>query len=143
MTYYNKQVLKPTSVNRSRAEDILISLIGIDFPSVEVLPNDRTLLQSGLEIDVLLPTLCTAIELNGPVHYRPIYGKERLIQVQSKDVQKHHEINATGFELIVVDISKLNGTKRTKEFITNVYNSHIRPRLVSKNDALTADLSCK
>lgn len=130
MKHYNHHILERSSNQRSKAEDILASFIKTDFPDLEIVTNDRKFLPSGLEIDINIPSMRLAIELNGPVHYMPIYGEERLHKVQAKDAQKHLEIHQKGLTLIVLDISRLNSTKKQLEFLTKHYTDNIKPLLM-------------
>lgn len=56
----------------------------------------------GLEVDIGIPSLKTAIEWNGIVHYKPIYGDQRLTEVQQRDAEKQKRASAKGINLIVV-----------------------------------------
>jgi len=129
MRYYNVHILKRTSNQRSHAEDYLIDLIKKDFPFLNVLPNDRAFLPSGLEIDIYIPDAKLAIELNGPVHYLPIYGENRLEKVQLKDSKKFLEIHDKGLSLMVLDISRLNSKKQQHLFLDKYYEENIKSLL--------------
>lgn len=129
MRHYNANILTRTSNQRSQAEDILADMIHADFPALEISANNRSFLPSRLEIDILIPSAKLAIELNGPVHYMPIYGEDQLRKVQSKDAQKHLEIHDAGISLMVLDTSKLNSKKRQLEFLTKHYQEDIKPLL--------------
>lgn len=117
---------------RSRAEKYLVSLIKKDFPSINLLENYRNLLSNNLEIDIYLPDYKLCIELNGPVHYFPIWGQEKLDCVHNKDIQKQIEITQLQLNLMVIDISKLNSNRKTINFLDEYYISHIKPILDSK-----------
>lgn len=116
---------------RSKAEDYLSELIRSDYPSLAMRQNDRTLLPSGLEVDIVLPGLKLAIELNGPVHYFPLFGQEKLAKVQAADIAKQLEIQSLGYGLIVIDISAYGYFKKVKRMLDQYYESHIRPLLVA------------
>lgn len=114
---------------KSRAEILLVKLIKDKFPNLEVQENVRSILKSKLEIDIFIPSLKLAIELNGPVHYIPMYGQEKLNKVKNKDLLKQAEINQLGFNLIIIDISQLNSRKSTDNFIVKYFNEYIFPIL--------------
>ncbi len=114
---------------RSKAEDYLSGLISRDFPTLKTVLNDRALLASGLEIDIVVPRLKLAIELNGPVHYSPIFGKEKFAKVQAADISKQGEIQSLGYSLLVIDISNCGYFKKVKAMLDKYYESHIRPLL--------------
>lgn len=127
MIWYNKNIKISSLKNKSKAETILYDLIKNDFSSLDIKQNDRKFLDSGLEIDILIPEIKLAIELNGPVHYFPIFGVDKLKNVENKDLMKQQEAISKGFNLIIVDISHLKGEKPTRKFLETYYNSHIKP----------------
>ena len=81
---------------RSKAEDYLIKLIRCDFPALGLIQNDRTLLPSGLELDIVIHQVRLAIELNGPMHYFPLFGEQKLTKIQIADLSKQREVQALG-----------------------------------------------
>jgi hypothetical protein len=120
---------KTTGFTRSKAELLLEELIKTDFPDLPVQSNVRDVLDSGLEIDIFLPSLNIAIELNGPVHYFPIYGQSKLEDIQNKDLRKQVELQQKGFNLIVIDISQNKHWNKSKPMIENFYINYIKPLL--------------
>lgn len=129
MTYQNLNSTKTYSSRRSKAEIILVNLIKNDFPYLEIKNNIRTLLPSKLEIDIFIPSFNLTIELNGPVHYFPIYGEEKLKKCQDKDIKKQLEIQEMKMNLLIIDISHLTSKKKTIRFLEDYYSSKIRPIL--------------
>jgi hypothetical protein len=114
---------------KSQAETYLAELIRADYPGLVVEQNVRNLLPSGLEVDLLIRSHNLAIELNGPIHYVPIFGDEKLAAVQSADQRKQAEIHSLGIRLIVVDISPFHQGSRTTRFLDRYYPTHIKPLL--------------
>ncbi len=141
MRHYNAHILPRSSCHRSEPEDMLIGLIRAGFPDLELLPNDRTTLDSHLEIDIYLPTIPLAIELNGPVHYLPIYGDERLAKVQTKDSRKHLELHQRGIALLVLDISKLKSKKQQRAFIEAQYAELVRPLIMEAREGVSPSIA--
>ena len=62
----------------------------------------------GSELDIFLPKLNKAIEVNGVFHYKPIYGEKKLKQIQTNDKLKIIECNKHGINLLVLDVSDQN-----------------------------------
>lgn len=117
---------------KSRAETLLCNLIKENFPNLTIRENARDILPSKLEIDILIPEHKLAIELNGPVHYIPMYGQEKLDKVKNKDLIKQSEIQQLGLNLIIIDISQLNSRQSTDLFIKEYFEKYIKPILQSK-----------
>jgi len=111
----------------SKAEKILSDLIKEHYPNLEIHNNVRNILDGNLEIDIYIPLLKLCIELNGPVHYIPIYGQEKLISTQNKDLQKQINIQRLGYHLVIVDISRINSKQATFKFIPQYFFNNIKP----------------
>ncbi len=90
-----------TKCRRSKIEKKFFELLCNEFPSLKFISNDRTLL-NGLEIDIAVPELKLGIEWNGIVHFKPIYGEEKLLSVQQKDQEKLLIANQKNIRLIVI-----------------------------------------
>jgi len=126
---YNNKRKKFGATRRSKAEDYLCKLMRQDFPDLPLIQNDRSLLPSGLEIDIFIPSLKLAIELNGPIHYYPLFGESKLKKIQAADAQKQLEIQLIGCNLLVVDISAYGYFKKAKAMLEEYYSSQMRPLL--------------
>jgi len=91
-----------------------------------MVPNDRKLLD-GYEIDISIPGLKLAIEWNGPLHRKPIYGDATLARIQRNDAAKSKLAQERGIELVVIE-----DLKSTPEFVrvaANRLRRMIRSRL--------------
>lgn len=97
-TYNNK--LKRKS-RRSKIEAKFYNLLAKEFPSLNILPNDKTMLD-GLEVDISIPSLKLAIEWNGIVHFKPIYGQTKLDKIQTIDAKKLKIAVNKNINLIVI-----------------------------------------
>ena len=97
-TFNNK--LKRKS-RRSKIETKLYNLLVEKFPSLNILSNDKTMLD-GYEVDIAIPELQLAIEWNGIVHFKPIYGQNKLDKVQYNDAQKLKIASNKDINLIVI-----------------------------------------
>lgn len=56
----------------------------------------------GYETDIAIPSLSLGIEWNGIVHFKPIYGQDRLSKIQRKDQEKQKIAQKKGISLIVI-----------------------------------------
>jgi very-short-patch-repair endonuclease len=54
----------------------------VEFHKTNLVPNSK------LEVDLFLPEIKTAIEIDGPGHFLPIWGEEKLIKQQTADFAK-------------------------------------------------------
>lgn len=64
--------------------------------------KEQTLLNTKLQIDIFLPSLDVAIEVDGPSHYEPVWGEDVLKRNQSYDKKKTGLILGKGLVLIRV-----------------------------------------
>ncbi len=83
----------------------------------------------GYELDIYLPELSFAIELNGITHYKAIYGEEALLKRQEIDRLKAEECVKRNIKLIVINVSEDKDNKRTLEKRYNEIKNLILSRL--------------
>jgi len=55
---------------------------------------------SKLEVDLFLPEIKTAIEIDGPGHFLPIWGEEKLLKQQSSDIIKQGILLDHGYVIL-------------------------------------------
>lgn len=109
----------------------LVDLIRHDFPNITVTQNDRNLLPLGLEVDIHIPHIKLTIEVNGPVHYLPLYGEPKLKKIQAADELKRAELRSAGCRLVVIDTSAYGYFVKVKAMLDERYWSYIKPLLDS------------
>lgn len=91
---------KVTGYNRSKLEIYIEDFIKTRFPDLEFITNDRTIIER--ELDFYFPTINLAIEINGPTHYRPIYGNVKLATTQHNDTRKILSCRDKGILLVII-----------------------------------------
>lgn len=103
---------------RSRCEKLLYDLLEEEFPDLKILPNDKTMI-NGYELDIAIPSLNLAIEWNGIVHFKPIYGQAKLDKIQQRDTEKQQKATDRGINLIVVP-DLVSTDKRVREAFVSI-----------------------
>lgn len=115
-SYTNKH--KEVGERVSKFEKWMQVRVTEEFPGLEVHFNKKDTIES--ELDIYIPSLKLAFEAQGPTHYLPIYGDERLAAEQKNDQEKRDICKAKGIELIEVDISKVKTFTRSLPFMMAV-----------------------
>ena len=82
------------------------------FPKLEFHFNRKDAING--ELDIYIPTLHLAFELNGIFHYEPIYGTKKLDEVLSNDQRKMLACAERKIELCVIDVSSMTYFKPSK-----------------------------
>jgi len=68
----------------------------------EVVMHKKGLIEGNFEIDLLLPELNTIIEVDGPQHFLPIFGEDKLAEVIKMDSIKNGLLISKGYCVIRV-----------------------------------------
>ena len=77
---------------------------------------------SELEIDLYVPDLKTVIEVDGPSHFRPVWGHENLARNQLSDMQKDGLVLRQGMVMIRVKQIKRLSQKYMRDILDNLLN---------------------
>jgi len=96
----------------SKAEKYIKSKLKQTFPNLDIKYNSRKII--GSELDIFLPDILIAFEINGIFHYKPIFGLKKFNQTQNSDMKKKTSCKNMNIKLYVVDISKMNIFKETE-----------------------------
>lgn len=118
-TYNNKH--KSHGTRRSKLEAWLEEQFSIIYPNLEIHYNRKDTINS--ELDIYIPSLNFAIELNGIFHYEPIFGDYKLNQIQNNDQRKFQACLERGIEMAWIDTSQLKyfKPKNAQKYLDIVY----------------------
>lgn len=122
-TYNNKH--KKHGTRRSKLEQWLENKLTNQYPNLEIHFNHKNTIDS--ELDIYIPSLQLAFELNGIFHYEPIYGKDKLHKIQENDISKSKACIDNKIDLCIIDTSqqkyfKENTSIKYFNIITNIIN---------------------
>lgn len=94
----NKAV-REASKNGSKLEKFLLENLITNGYKVDF-HKEQTLVNTKLQIDLFLPTINTAIEVDGPSHFLPVWGEDVLTKNKRYDNKKEGLIIGKGWNLI-------------------------------------------
>lgn len=108
----NKAVRQASKTGSKLEKFLLKNLIAggykVDFH------KEQTLVNTKLQIDLFIPSINTAIEVDGPSHFAPVWGKDVLDKNKKYDNKKEGLITGRGWNLIRIkqykDFSKTRGS---------------------------------
>jgi hypothetical protein len=100
-TYNNSN--KTHGTRKSKLESWLEKQLPLEFPSLEFHFNKKNAINS--ELDIYIPELKLAFELNGIFHYEPIFGPDKLEKIQNNDQRKFAACLERGIEFCIIDSS--------------------------------------
>ena len=101
-TYNNKN--KKFGTKKSKLEIWLQNKLSIQYSELEILYCNKEAIKS--ELDIYIPSLNLAFELNGIYHYEPIHGQDKLNQVKNNDHRKFQACLENNIELCIIDTSQ-------------------------------------
>ena len=125
-TYNNKN--KKFGNRRSKLEVWVEEQLKLIYPNIIFHFNEKNTI--GSELDIYIPSLKIAFELNGILHYKPIYGLEKLNKIQENDKNKIKECFNAKIDLHTIDTStqkyvKPSTSKEYLDIIINIINKNL------------------
>ena len=94
------RALRLTTTEGSKAEKSLKK--NLEAEGFEVVLHKKNLIQGKYEIDLFLPEIKTIIEIDGPQHFKPIFGEVKLQKTIKQDTIKNGLLVAAGYCVIRV-----------------------------------------
>ena len=125
-TYNNKN--KTTGNRRSKLEIWLEERLTQLYPELPIDFNKKSAI--GSELDIYIPSINLAFELNGIFHYEPIYGTNKLDQIQNNDKSKSLACHEAKIDLCIIDTSQQKYVKPSTSqkylgIIINIINERL------------------
>ncbi len=100
-----RHINKPQEqVKVSKLEKHIQSHLDTMYPELQILYNYRDCRFT--ELDIYIPELGLAVEINGPGHYKPIYSEATFSRTQYNDALKAQRCIESGISLLVIDTSE-------------------------------------
>ena len=125
-TYRNTH--KTHGIRRSKLEIWVEQRLTEIYPNLEFHFNRKDTINS--ELDIYIPSIQLAFELNGIFHYEPIFSESQLLKCQTNDNRKMQACYERNIELCVIDTSsqkyfKPASSQKYLDIIVNIINSKI------------------
>lgn len=94
------RALRMTTIEGSKAEKSLKK--NLETEGFDVVLHKKNLIQGKYEIDLFLPEIKTIIEIDGPQHFKPIFGEMKLQKTIKQDAIKNGLLVSAGYCVIRV-----------------------------------------
>lgn len=119
-SYNNKH--KKYGTRRSKLELWIEERLTSLHPNLGIHYNRKNTI--GSELDIFIPSLNLAIELNGIFHYEPIFGNDKLNQIKENDMYKSKACFDNQIDLCIIDTSfqKYVKPKTSKKYLDIILN---------------------
>lgn len=125
-SYCNKN--KTHGNRRSKLEIWLEEQLPTIFPNLLFEFNQKSAV--GSELDIYISSLNLAFELNGIFHYEPIFGVDKLGQIQTNDLSKSKACYDNKIDLCIIDTSgqkyvKPSTSQKYLDIISQIINERL------------------
>lgn len=113
------QAIQKAARNGSKAEHYLEESLTergyrVETHKEQVLKNEK------FHIDLYIPDLRIAIEVDGPMHFKPVFGKDKLQRRQAADLSKNGLILSAGMLLIRVQLNRRESQRAFRDMVNRV-----------------------
>lgn len=124
--YHNAH--KTTGQRRSKLEVWLETELQRLYPAIVFEFNQTPAINA--ELDIYIPELKLAVELNGIFHYEPIFGQEKFEKTKTNDTRKFQACIEKGIELLIIDVTgqkyfKPQNSQKYLDIITNIIDTKL------------------
>jgi very-short-patch-repair endonuclease len=98
--------------------------------------KDHWLRNQQLQVDLFIPSLRTAIEVDGPSHFKPVWGIDNLIKNQRADRQKTGLILGSGLVMIRIKQEKKLSQRYQREVAHGLFEllNRIKDKYPEENE---------
>jgi very-short-patch-repair endonuclease len=117
------EAIRKASKEGSKTE--LFLLKALKEHNIEVVFHKKSLIRNtNLELDMFLPSIKTAIEIDGPSHFFPIWGEEVLQKTIASDNEKNGLLLSSGYKIIrIKNLAKKLSQKRKRDILSMVLDA--------------------
>ena len=124
-TYSNLH--KTTGTRRSKIEVWIADQLTNIFQDLKIIYNSKTII--GSELDIYIPSLCLAFEINGIYHYEPIHGQKKFASITKLDAEKLRKCIEKEISLIVISGQDTFSPETSQPYLNTIMNKIISVRL--------------
>lgn len=117
------RALRQAAIDGSKAEKSLSKKI-IDS-GYDVVLHKKNLISGNYEIDLFMPEIKTAIEIDGPQHFLPVWGEKKLQETIKFDQNKNGLLLASGYCIIRIKYLCKNWSRTIEKKLWELVQPHI------------------
>jgi very-short-patch-repair endonuclease len=117
------RALHATTKEGSKAEKYLYQKLKTE--GLDVVLHKKGLVQGNFEIDLFLPEIKTIIEIDGPQHFLPLFGEDKLKEVIKLDSIKNGLLLGDGYCIIRVKYMLKGLSQKSARTLWELINSEI------------------
>ena len=115
--------LRRAGIEGSKAEKALKTKL--EDHNYDVVLHKKDLLPGQYEIDLFLPQIKTIIEIDGPQHFKPVWGEEQLQRTIKYDQTKNGLLIGAGYCVIRIKYMCKTATRSTGQRLFELVHPHL------------------